>query len=654
MPQASRVIASVARFRPNRQTLPVLLVVAMAALGTAHILVRTWTYGAAVGFDATHYLATAQNLAAGAGLKSFEGLHYVHWPPLFPMLLALFELIGLGAEEAGRWINAASFGLIVLVSGIWLTRTLRSRLLALGGTFAVLIAYPLIDRSSYLMTEPLFILLTLMALFRMESFLQSGKRTSMVLGAVLFGLAAVTRYTGIFGMIAGLLMVILRRGTFNEKLKSSLSFGAISSLPLAGALAYNQATAQTLTGGREFASGQSILDSMKQILSVFDQWIIPTEYNFVNFLYIPFILFFVMVTFYALLKVNGKREYSRLLSSSFLPFGLFILIYLGMITVITPLAAGTPIDSRYLLPVYVPTILVTSYWGDRLMSRNSGNLLQWVPVSVIMIGCIIHFGFTIQKDISDTSEGLDRGYPEWLHHTAEWDESETLSWLETNPVSGIVSSPAFDLVWYRSGAPASEGRYHWIGENLRSLVSRIPREGAHAVLVSGGSFPQAEYADTIRFLPGVEVVGEFSDGGVYRFPAGWRFDEAGYRANVNRYLNELTEESGELAASSTFDVYVNGRMLVYVREPCIPADTEAWFFLHIDPDDPADLPQERQQYGFDNLDFLFDRQATWFDGKCLTTVELPAYGIASIRTGQYDDTGRLWSVEFALSTGREQ
>ncbi len=632
-------------FPPNHR-ITLVLVVVMAALGATHILVRTWTYGAAVGFDATYYLAAAENLADGAGLKSFDGKPYVYWPPLFPMLLALFELIGMDAEEAGRWINAASFGLIVLVSGIWLTRTLRSQLLALGGTFAVLVAYPLIDRSSYLMTEPLFILLTLMALFRMDSFLQSGKRTPMVLGAVLFGLAAVTRYTGVFGMTAGLLMMILRRGTFSEKLQSSLAFGAISSIPLAGALVYNQTTAQTLIGDRRFASDQSILDSVRQILSVFDQWIIPTEHDLMNFLYIPFTIFFVIVFSYVISR-RDERVCLRSFSSPVLPLGLFVLIYLGMIAVITPLTSGTSIDGRYLLPVYVPMILVTSYWGDRLMSRSS-NLLQWVLVSVIMIGCIIHFGFTIQKDISDTSEGLDRGYPEWLHHTAEWDESETLSWLENNPVSGTVYSPLFDLVWYRSGVPASEGRYRWSGEGFRSLVSRIPRGGAHVVLVAGGLSPQAEYADTIHLLPGVEVVGEFSDGGVYRFPIGWRFDEAGYRANVNRYLNELTDESGELAASGAFDVYVNGRTLVYVREPCAPADTEAWFFLHVDPDDPSDLPQERQQYGFDNLDFFFDRQATRFDGKCLTTVELPDYGIARILTGQYDDTGHLWSVEFAL------
>ncbi len=621
------------------------LVVAMAALGATHILIRTWTYGAAVGFDATHYLATAENLAAGAGLRSFDGKPYVHWPPLFPMLLAPFELAGMDAGEAGRWINAIAFGLIVLVSGVWLTRNLRSRFLALGGTFAILTAYPLADRSSYLMTEPLFILLTLVALLQMESFLQSGEKKPLLAGAILFGLAAVLRYAGVIGLVAGLIMALLRRGAAGARVTSALIFGVISSIPLAGALIYNDVTAQRPIGDRAFASGQSILDSVRQILSVLDQWIIPVDQGFMNILYMPISIFFVTLVF---LSVH-QRKYFAFLSTSIVPFGLFVLVYLVMIAAITPFTAGSSIDSRYLLPVYAPSVLMIFWWGDKMLCFNHGKKMYTrVLLSIVGVGFLIHSGFMIERTISDTSSALERGYAYGLYNTAYWDESEALTYLEDNPISGRVYSPALGLVWYRSGTLAAEGRYHWSGDGFNALVGRIQGGHAHVVLLAGGPVPQAEYAATFRFLPGVEVLGEFSDGGVYRFPPGWRFDEAGYRANVNRYLNELTEESGELVASGEFDVYVNGRALVYVREPCAPADTEAWFFLHVDPDDPADLPEERKRWGFDGRDFIFDRQATRFDGTCLTTVELPDYGIARIRTGQYDDTGQIWSVEFTL------
>ena len=62
------------------------------------------------------------------------------------------------------------------------------------------------------------------------------------------------------------------------------------------------------------------------------------------------------------------------------------------------------------------------------------------------------------------------------------------------------------------------------------------------------------------------------------------------------------------AISSTFDVYLVENRVVYIREQCQPADLEASFFLHLYPVEVNDLPGPRQQHGFDNLDFPFDRQ----------------------------------------------
>ena len=105
--------------------------------------------------------------------------------------------------------------------------------------------------------------------------------------------------------------------------------------------------------------------------------------------------------------------------------------------------------------------------------------------------------------------------------------------------------------------------------------------------------------------------------------------------------------SNEPAARSEFDVYGDGGKLHYAKEPCVRADTAARFFLHVVPEDTDDLPDDRRQYGFDNLDFGFDVRGVLFDGKCMVRVDLPQYGIARIITGQFDGAGRIWGVEFA-------
>lgn len=101
-------------------------------------------------------------------------------------------------------------------------------------------------------------------------------------------------------------------------------------------------------------------------------------------------------------------------------------------------------------------------------------------------------------------------------------------------------------------------------------------------------------------------------------------------------------------ASSVFDVYRDGDALVYVRDGCTAEDIQAAFFLHIVPIDADDLPAERAQYGFDNLDFAFWQRGGMTGGRCVAVVALPDYPIASVLTGQYDEAGQLWTAEFAL------
>ena len=102
------------------------------------------------------------------------------------------------------------------------------------------------------------------------------------------------------------------------------------------------------------------------------------------------------------------------------------------------------------------------------------------------------------------------------------------------------------------------------------------------------------------------------------------------------------------AVRDYFDLYLMDNRLVYVRETCAAADTAAGFFLHIVPEDMADLPEERRAAGFVHGGFEFVRQGGHFDGKCLAAVALPDYPIKEMRTGQHIlGQGDLWSAVIA-------
>ena len=113
---------------------------------------------------------------------------------------------------------------------------------------------------------------------------------------------------------------------------------------------------------------------------------------------------------------------------------------------------------------------------------------------------------------------------------------------------------------------------------------------------------------------------------------------------LDRYIDRI-REAGKLIIKSEYDVYLNGRELVYVNDSCNDhEDTSVQFFLHITPIESKDLPDDRKQYRFDNRDFNF-RNGEYIDfrGTCVTKRQLPDYEIQSIRTGQFNLDGEVWT-----------
>ncbi len=98
-----------------------MILIVLAILGPLHILTRTSTYGSGLSPDSAGYLSIASNLAEGEGSQDSNGRGILPWPFLFPLLLAAFDLVGIEPLEAGRWVNIATFGLIVLLGRFLVT-----------------------------------------------------------------------------------------------------------------------------------------------------------------------------------------------------------------------------------------------------------------------------------------------------------------------------------------------------------------------------------------------------------------------------------------------------------------------------------------------------------------------------------------------------
>ena len=114
-----------------------------------------------------------------------------------------------------------------------------------------------------------------------------------------------------------------------------------------------------------------------------------------------------------------------------------------------------------------------------------------------------------------------------------------------------------------------------------------------------------------------------------------------------RYRRALASLSGEPAARSGFDVYLQDGTLTYVKSPCAESDARGRFFLSVFPADPRDLSQAARDAGLEHepLNFGFERHGGIFDGKCVIVRYLPDYPISRVETGQWlPGEGELWSA----------
>ena len=105
--------------------------------------------------------------------------------------------------------------------------------------------------------------------------------------------------------------------------------------------------------------------------------------------------------------------------------------------------------------------------------------------------------------------------------------------------------------------------------------------------------------------------------------------------DFHNHLDEIIDQADGMIIQSEFDVYLNADALIYVKDDCAQDYTGNRFFLALFPVNENDLPAERRQQGFDNLDFRFGDRDVRVGQQCIAIAPLPNYDIARIHTGQY-------------------
>ena len=90
----------------------------LSVIGAFSAYFTTKNYGAFLSPDAVNYISAARSLMSGDGyMAPVIGIPYIHWPPLFPAILAFLGFLGLDPLDGASYFNSIVFGAIIFFSG---------------------------------------------------------------------------------------------------------------------------------------------------------------------------------------------------------------------------------------------------------------------------------------------------------------------------------------------------------------------------------------------------------------------------------------------------------------------------------------------------------------------------------------------------------
>jgi hypothetical protein len=212
--------------------------VALSALGLLGVGLTLYLTrdGAGAGGDSAWYIMGAQNLSAGNGFSRLSGGGEVRpitgFPPFFSVVLSGLVALQLDLFSGARLLSALLFGATIILAGLMILKASGSGWAAVIGAGLVLASSSLIEIYSWIMSEPLYIVLSLLSLHLLSAGISGRKRWPFVFGGLLVAGSVLTRYVGFSMLAAGVLCIlVLGSGGRRWRLVNVALFGLLAALP---------------------------------------------------------------------------------------------------------------------------------------------------------------------------------------------------------------------------------------------------------------------------------------------------------------------------------------------------------------------------------------------------------------------------------------
>ena len=650
-----------AQLKPQGFTL---LIACIAALGAALVLAQVLAHGVWLDGDSLFYITYANNLLAEQAYTDIFGNPAVLRPPGFSALLAIAGFASLPPLQAAGWVNAAALGLAIFFGGRWLSQKIASRFLTVWACLAIAFTPAVAKTALHAWSEPTFILFTTLALLQVDKFLGAARRSSLIWAAVFTALACMTRYIGVAFIALTLSLLVLQHGVaIRRKLKRMAAYALIAAAPLGAWLTRNYLAKGTLAGARHPASGDPSENALL-VLEVLLSWAPDTVTQSLGGVATGMAGVLLLALLALLVRACVRLTTGADRRANFVAVnGGLAAFYIAAVLAGTANVQLTPIDNRYLSPAYMPLLFMGVLIMDRILQRWQNWTVQkgftgavgfqewWRKAKSLVLPAAVTAALCLWMALL-VWDGL-RGTlavatgPAGLWTPRYWQESAVPASLPKQNFDGRIWSNAHPLIDFFLDAPKNGLDSRWLPPTKQQLQQAIAKGDLIAYFFHASYPGTAEdygLAD-LRSWPELEIIVEESYGLLFEAKGTDRNDSGEAQEIASRFT-----ALGKPVVRSNFDLHLRGGELIFTKTPCVHTDAQTRFFLHLVPadiDDPA-FPEERRQYGFDNLDFDFDRWGLMRDDACMVARPLPQYDIKRISTGQYisGQGRRIWSVDF--------
>jgi hypothetical protein len=449
----------------------VLTVVAGLAIAGVFVILLATKPGVGVVPDSTVYFDAARNLANGRGFVVISGTAseftpLVHYPPLYSSLLALALNGGVTLETAARWLNASLFGANIFLVGYAIAFSVgKSFWLPVLGALLTLTAPDLLAIHSVAMTEPLYLALTLGGLLLLARYLQNGRRSLLVMAAILIALSCLTRYVGVATIASALIGIMLLQRTENAAVGFAFSFrsesmrrrilDAVIFATLCGLPVVTWSIRNRLAGGtpdRHLAFHPVTLQQVVPAFSTAAQWLllgkVRNDLRVVAF--VIEILALASLTIFLLSKrtqdQGDRREQPTKLPQLLV---IFIVAYGALLLItITFVEMDIVLDSRSLLPIHCAALVLGTCLAKMFYRRASQS--RWIQIVLVALAFLFAGSYTLRG-----GRWLARVQADGQGFVSRaWQESPTMAEIRKLPAGIPIYTNGIDAVYYLSGRRA--------------------------------------------------------------------------------------------------------------------------------------------------------------------------------------------------------